>query len=51
MARKGILPKRKRGRASAAPDMEELNTSPHQRQLHANDADSCNTNTVNTEQP
>lgn len=51
MARKGILPRRKRGRASTAPvDIEDVNNSPNQRQLNTNDADSCNTNTLNTEQ-
>lgn len=50
MARKGILPRRKRGRASTAPvDIEEVNNSTHQRQVNANDADSCNTKTVNNE--
>lgn len=51
MARKGILPRRKRGRASTASiDLDDANNSPHQRQNNANDADSCNANTVNNEQ-
>lgn len=46
MARKGILPRRKRGRASTASiELDDANNSPQQRQNNnANDADSCNTN-------
>lgn len=51
MARKGILPRRKRGRASTAPiDIEEVNTSPHQRQNIANDVESSNINTLDNSQ-
>lgn len=55
MARKGILPRRKRGRASTASvDIDDANNSPHQRQINnANDTDSCNTNNIvnNEQQP
>lgn len=51
MARKGILPRRKRGRAStASTDVDEVNNSPHHRQANVLDVDTCNTNTLNTDQ-
>lgn len=52
MARKGILPRRKRGRASTASiDTDDINSSPlHRHQVNTLDADTCNTNTLNTDQ-
>lgn len=53
MARKGILPRRKRGRAStASTDVDDANNSPHHRQANNNtlDADTYNTNNA-TDQP
>lgn len=51
MARKGILPRRKRGRASTtSADIEDINISPHNQQANTLDADSCNANALNAEQ-
>lgn len=50
MARKGILPRRKRGRASTASiEVDDVNNSPLHRQ-NAIDVESCNSNTLNNEQ-
>ena len=53
MARKGILPRRKRGRAStASTDVDDVNNSPHHRQANNNtlDGDTYTTNNA-TDQP
>lgn len=48
MARKGILPRRKRGRAStASTEVDDVNSL---RQINAIDVESCNSNAPNIEQ-
>lgn len=50
MARKGILPRRKRGRASnASIEVDDLNNSPHNRSGSTVDVDACNA--MNVDQP
>lgn len=50
MARKGILPRRKRGRAStASTEVDDMNNSPHNRTVNTLDVDNCNA--MNAEQP